>query len=191
MKINRAVKFRIAASLAGALLLGSAFAAGVREEAIGLDFPERFGELKLKGRTQFPQANDGAVIAYEGKDVRGAVYVYDAGVKPIPAGVGSPAVAIQFLETGAALQRASTEGPVKAKVKPVKAKTISAFPGCGPQFLWRSDAIEMDGATMITRTYLTGYNNRFVKLRVTHPRGSDGDAEQFVQDVRRLLGKCA
>ena len=73
----------------------------------------------------------------------------------------------------------------------MKASTISAFPGCGPQFMWRSDGIEMNGQVMISRTYLTGFNNRFVKLRVTHPRGGDAEAEQFVQDVRRLLGKCA
>ena len=85
----------------------------------------------------------------------------------------------------------STEGPAKANVTPVKSSTISAFPGCGPQFMWRSDAIEMSGQTMISRTYLTGYSNRFVKLRVTHARGNDAAAEQFVQDVRRLLGKCS
>jgi hypothetical protein len=95
-----------------------------------------------------------------------------------------------FMETVSALQRAGAQGAVKAKVTPVKGSTISAFPGCGPQFMWRSDALEMGGQTVISRTYLTGYNNRFVKLRVTHPRGSEAGAEQFVQDVRRLLGKC-
>jgi hypothetical protein len=148
------------------------------------------GGLALKGRTQFPQPPEGAVIAYEGKDTRGAIYVYDAGVKPIPNGVGSPVIHQQFQQTITALQRASTEGSAKAKITPMKNSTISAFPGCGPQFMWRGDAIAFGGQELITRTYLTGFNNRFVKLRVTHPRGGEGDAEQFVQDVRRLLGKC-
>jgi hypothetical protein len=188
--LNRAIVLRIAAVFAGALACGSLFAAGVREQAVGLDFPDRLGAFTLKGRTQFPQARDGAVIAYEGTDGRGAVYVYDAGVGSIPAGVGSPIIHKHFQETVSALQRASTEGSVKAKVTPVKGSTISAFPGCGPQFMWRSDAIEVGGQSVISRTYLTGYNNRFVKLRVTHARGNEAPAEQFVQDVRRLLGKC-
>jgi hypothetical protein len=180
---------RLAASCL-AFLCASAFAAGVREPAIGLDFPDNLGGLALKGRTQFPRPGEGANIAYEGEGVRGAVYVYNAGLTEIPAGVGSPKIHMHFLETTAALQRAGAEGPGGARVTPMKSRTISAFPGCGPQFLWRSDAVEMNGQRVITRTYLTGYANHFVKLRVTHPPKDDTAAERFVQDVRRLLGKC-
>jgi hypothetical protein len=180
----------VALSFALTCSVATAFAAGVREPAIGLDFPERLGAFTLKERIQFPKPGEGASIAYTAEGVRGAVYVYNAGLKEIPAGVGSPKIHMHFLETTTALQKASAEGPGGARVTPVKSRTISAFPGCGPQFLWRSDAIEMNGQRVITRTYLTGYNNHYVKLRVTHPPGSDKAAEQFVEDVRRLLGKC-
>ena len=168
-----------------------AAAAGVREPAIDLEFPERLGSLALKGRMQFPKPGEGATIGYEGPGFRGAVYVYDAGVKDIPNGVGSPVIHKHFQETAAALQRASSEGTAKARVAPIKGSTISSFPGCGPQFMWRSDALEMNGQAVVSRTYLTGYNKHFVKLRVTHARGDDRAAEEFVQDVRRVLGKCA
>ena len=181
-------KCLIAAALAAASL--STLGAGTREEAIGIDFPDRLGAFTLKGRTQFPNPKEGATIVYEGNDTRGAIYVYDGGVSPIPDGVASPQVSKHFRETQMALLQASAGGPGRAKVRPVKAATMSAFPGCGPQFQWRADAIEIDGNELVTRTYLTGYHNRFVKLRVTHPRGGDAAAEQFVQDVRKLLGKC-
>jgi hypothetical protein len=179
-------------ALAACLVLSSTvtFAAGVREAAIGLEFPERLGAMALKGRMQFPQPADGASITYEAQDVRGAVYVYNAGLKEVPTGVGSPVIHRHFQQTAAALQRAGKEGPADTSVRPIKGSTISAFPGCGPQFLWRSDAIEMRGQSVVSRTYLTGYNNHFVKLRVTHPRNDDKAAEQFVQDVRKLLGRC-
>jgi hypothetical protein len=183
-------KTRIALVAACAALSFTASAAGVREPAIGLEFPERLGAMTLKGRTQFPQAADGASITYESPDVRGAVYVYNAGLKEVPAGIGSPVIHKHFMQTAAALQRAGKEGPANTRVTPIKASTLSAFPGCGPQFMWRSDAIEMHGQTVVSRTYLTGFNNHFVKLRVTHPRNDDKNAEQFVQDVRKLLGKC-
>ena len=181
---------RISLGLMALATAGGACAAGVREEAIGLEFPDRLGGLALKGRTQFPQKGEGAVIAYEG-NLRGAIYVYDGGLSSIPNGVGSPVIHKHFSETVTALQRAAAQGPAEAKLTQVKPSTISAFKGCGPQFMWRSDGITMGGTTMISRTYLTGYNNRFVKLRVTHPQGGDKDAEQFVEDVRRLLGKCS
>ena len=190
MNLQIMTRYLMAVALAAASFTTSAFAAGVHEDAIALDFPDRLGDFKLKGRTQFPKASEGATIVYEGTGVRGAVYVYDAGLAAIPNGVGSPVIHKHFQETSMALRRAATEGPTKVKVTPVKNPTISAFPGCGPQFMWRSDALAMDGGEMISRTYLTGYNNRFVKLRVSHARGGDADAERFVQDVRKLLGKC-
>ena len=177
----------IAFGLAVAAWGGAACAAGVREDAIAIDFPERLGELTLKGRTQFPQAAEGAVIAYEGNDVRGAVYVYTAGLATIGNGVGDPVIHRHFQETVTALQTAAKSA---GKVTPVRASTISAFKDCGPQFLWRADEISMGGNALVTRTYLTGYKNHFVKLRVTHPRASAAAAEDFVLQVRRLLGRC-
>jgi hypothetical protein len=168
---------------------GIASGAGVREEAIGIDFPERLGDFTLKGRNQFPKAADGAVIAYENKDVRAAVYVYDAGKTSIPNGVGAPVIHMHFLETSAALQQAGRQSGTT--VKSVRGQTISKFEGCGPQFLWRADEISMGGNSMVTRTYLAGMNNRFVKLRVSHPQGREAQADDFVQRIRRVLGRCA
>ena len=183
-------KTRIALVATCAAFSFTSSAAGVREPAIGLDFPDRLGAMTLKGRIQFPQPTDGASITYETGDVRGAVYAYNAGLKEVPTGIGSPVIHKHFMETAAALQRASKEGPANTRVTPMKGSTLSAFPGCGPQFMWRSDAIEMRGQSVVSRTYLTGFNNHFVKLRVTHPRNDEKAAEQFVQDVRKLLGKC-
>lgn len=179
---------QVLAWLAAAALPAPALAAGVREPAIGIDFPERLGDFALKGRKQFPQAGEGATIAYEHKDARGAIYVYNAGLAAIPAGVGSPVVHRHFQETAAALQRAGAESSVA--VKPLQKATVSSFKGCGPQFMWRSDEMTIRGSALMSRTYLTGFNNHFVKLRVTHPRAGAAEAEDFVQQVRRVLGNC-
>ena len=168
---------------------GAAFSAGVREEAIGIDFPERLGDFTLKGRTKFPQAGDGASIAYENKDVRGAVYVYTAGIASIPTGVGDPVIHRHFLQTVAALQQAARDS--SGKVTPMRSSTISNYEGCGPQFMWRADEISLGGINAVSRTYLAGFKGHFVKLRVTHPRASAAAADDFVQRIRRLLGRCA
>ena len=176
----------------GLLALGAtaaALGAGVREEAIGIDFPERLGDFTLKGRTQFPQKADGATTVYEGRAVRGAVYVYNAGLASVPTGVGDPVIHRHFQQTAAAMQQAMRESPAKAT--PMRASTISSFPGCGPQFVWRADRISMDGKELVSRTYLAGFKNHFVKLRVTHPQDSAAAADDFVQQVRRVLGRCA
>jgi hypothetical protein len=176
--------FLLAAVVSG----GAAIGAGVREDAIGIDFPERLGEFALKGRTQFPQAADGATIAYESKDVRGAVYVYTGGIASIPTGVGDPVIHRHFQQTVAALQQAARES--STTLKQVRGSTISRFDGCGPQFMWRADEISMGGNAMVSRTYLAGFKNHFVKLRVTHARGNDSQPEDFVHRMRRILGSC-
>ena len=183
MKIHASIVFTstLACSIA-------AFAAGVREESIRIDFPERLGDFVLKGRTQFPKASDGAVIAYETRDVRGAVYVYDAGKTAIPNGVGAPVIHMHFLETSTALQQAARQSGTT--LKSVRGSTISRFEGCGPQFMWRADEISMNGNSMLSRTYLAGLDNRFVKLRVSHPPGAEAQADDFVQRIRRVLGRC-
>ena len=181
------ILFRIVFALAAVASAGGV-AAGVREDAIALDFPDRLGDFTLKGRTQFPQKGEGATIVYEGRDVRGAIYVYNAGIAAIPTGVGDPVIHRHFQQTVMALQQAASQGP--GKLKPVKGSTISAFPGCGPQFMWRADEISMGSNALVSRTYLTGFRNHFVKLRVTHPATSAAAAEEFVQQARRLLGAC-
>ena len=168
---------------------GAAFSAGAREEAIGVEFPERLGDFTLKGRTKFPQAGDGAGTAYESKDVRGAVYVYTAGNASIPNGVGDPVIHRHFQQTVTALQNAARES--STKLTPVRSATISSFEGCGPQFMWRADEMSIGGNSVVSRTYLTGFKGQFVKLRVTHPRASAAAADDFVQRMRRLLGRCA
>ena len=170
------------------LLPSAAFAASVREESIATHFPDPLGEFVLKERKQFPQKGEGAAIVYEGKDVRGAVYVYNAGLASVPTGVGDPAIHRHFQETAAALQQAAKQSP--GKVKPVKGSTISAFPGCGPQFMWRADEVSMGANALVSRTYLTGFRNNFVKLRVTHARTDAAAADDFVQRIRRVLGAC-
>lgn len=177
-----------AAWLVLAIFCGSALAAGVREEAIGIAFPERLVSFELKGRTQFPQSRDGATIEYQSDSVRGAIYAYNAGLAAIPAGVGSPVIHRHFQETVMALQRAAGES--SAKTTPVRPGTMSSFPGCGPQFMWRADEIRMGDKSVVSRTYLAGFNNHFVKLRVSHLRASGKEADEFVQQVRRILGKC-
>ena len=174
--------------LVALLAPGVAFAAGVREDAIGIEFPQRLGDFTLKGRTQFPNKADGATTVYEGSDVRGAIYVYNAGLAEVPTGVGSPVIHRHFQQTAAALQQAGRESA--GTVTPARGSTISAFPGCGPQFMWRADRISMEGNAVVSRTYLAGFQNHFVKLRVTHPSDASSVADDFVQKVRRVLGKC-
>jgi hypothetical protein len=89
---------------------------------------------------------------------------------------------------GAAARERGEGGPT-----PIGQATISAFPGCGPQFMWRAFRIRIGDVSATTRTYLTGMKGRFVKLRVTFPDGSTGgkqQADEFVQEMRRVLGEC-
>lgn len=178
-----------------ALLLPLAMAANaapVEDEALKIRFPERVAGLTLSGRTVFPDKGAGSVIAYESAGLRGAVYVYDGGIANIPTGAASPVLSRHFLETTGALGAAVKERNESAPV-PIGSATISSFQGCGPQFMWRAFRIRVGDASATTRTYLTAMHGRFVKLRVSFADSSAGGrqaADDFVQEIRRVLGQC-
>lgn len=189
------MKFRLPALLvAAAVAATAAVAAPVHEPAIQVTFPDPLGGLSLTGRTVFPEKGAGVSIVYERPGLRGAVYVYDAGVRHIPNGVGNTIVQRHFMEATQALGVAVRERPEAGTPRPIGSAKISAFPGCGPQFLWRAFVLDLGGTAMTTRTYVTGLNGQFVKLRISYRRddtATERAAEQFVGDIRRILGGCS
>lgn len=85
------------------LLLSIAFAAAhaaTFESAIGISFPDEVAGLPFHDRHEFPQKALGVNIAYQRDDdlLRGSVYIYDAGLRSIPPGAGSPAVHEHFAQ---------------------------------------------------------------------------------------------
>lgn len=174
---------------------GLAFSAE-NEPSIDVNFPDEVGKLRLKEKKEFPQKALGVNYAYERPQrlVRGSVFIYTGGLAAIPPGISSPVVQKHFDQVIREVKLLEALGQVKSVTLSPEPNQTTQYPGCGPQFLWRSYAMDLDGKTTLSAyTYLTAINNNFVKLRVTlkpETPQDQRDAEEFVLEMRKVLGRC-
>jgi hypothetical protein len=180
-----------------ALLCVATFAQGAtHENSIDVLFPDEVGGLTYVGRKEFPQKELGVSLAYHGNIgglIRGSVYIYNAGLSSIPAGVDSPVVRSHFTQVISDVKQMERGG---AKVNLAGGtEQTTKYDGCGPQFIWRAYEMDLEGVdgTLASYTYLTALKNNFVKLRISHlksdPQGRK-NTEKFVQEIRKVLGRC-
>jgi hypothetical protein len=182
-------------SLALTLFSLSTLAQGVSyEKAIDVAFPDEVAGFVLDERKVFPQKDLGVNITYQTSRSAflGSVYIYNGGLNSIPAGTEAPATRQQFVQVIAELKRLESQGQTKIALH-ADGEQTTRYPGCGPQFIWRSYEMTLPEATLTSFTYLTAMKNNFVKLRVSHllnDAQGKKDAERFVQEIRKVLGAC-
>ncbi|MFZ6743870.1 hypothetical protein ACO0LC_11630 [Undibacterium sp. JH2W] len=167
--------------------------ASVHENSVNITFPDKVATLTFSEKKEFPKKELGVNIRYLGSGpVVGSIYIYNSGLSQIPTGVGSPIIHQHFIQVINEVKQLATTGQVKA-VNLAGGSTISNFKGCGPQFMWRAYELDMGDKVLSSYTYLTGLNNNFVKLRLSHLKGDTQgkrELEQFVEELRKLLGNC-
>lgn len=166
----------------------------VFENSINVTFPDKVGALTFGDKKEFPKKELGVNIRYQGNGpVVGSIYIYNAGLSDIPTGVGSPIIHKHFAQVIGEVKQLAAMGQVKAVNLAGAGSTISSFKGCGPQFMWRAYELDMGDKVLSSYTYLTGLNNNFVKLRMSHLKtDAQGkrEVEQFVEEIRKVLGSC-
>ncbi|MFZ6734469.1 hypothetical protein ACO0LG_21235 [Undibacterium sp. Ji42W] len=168
--------------------------ASVYENSINVTFPDKVATLTFSEKKEFPKKELGVNIRYQSSGpVIGSIYIYNAGLGQIPTGVGSPIVHKHFAQVIDEVKQLAAMGQVKAVNMAVGGSTISSLKGCGPQFMWRAYELDMGDKVLSSYTYLTGLNNNFVKLRMSHLKTDvqgKRDVEQFVEGIRKVLGNC-
>lgn len=189
------------AGLVAALCCAGAQAAMV-EDAIGVTFPERIGAMVFHGRKAFDDPRLGDVIRYDeaGRDLGAGgltvgVYVYNGGLAHISDDLDSRQVRLNFRQVISEVKMMEQMGKAKAVRLPADGARVTAFGGCGPQFLFERYEMDLpEGATLTSATYLTVMHDNFVKLRVSYRKGdakSPGIADDFVERLHNVLGGCA
>jgi len=168
--------------------------AATYESSIEVSFPDEVAGLTFSGREEFPQQDIGVHIGYEGSGlVQGSLYIYNAGLNTIPAGTAAPIVRQHFAQVIEDAKQLKLAGKVRTVRLSEAGDQVTNYADCGPQFLWRAYEIELPEGAIASYTYLTAMKNRFVKLRITHPKDDaqgPRDAERFVQQIRKILGGC-
>lgn len=164
------------------------------ERSIDVTFPNQVAGLEFAGRKEFPQKELGVNIGYQRTGpMRGAIFIYSGGLSSIPSGTDGTIVKKHFEEVIREVKQLESQGRVRAVNLSKVGEQVTTYPGCGPQFIWRTYEMDLGEEVATAYTYLTAMKNNFVKLRITFrkdlPNG-ERDAAQFVQQMRKLLGAC-
>ncbi len=170
MKKRRSVlAIFLMAALAAVLVLnaGPASAEPYRNPKTGLVFPETVGSMKLVKVTDYEPlyAGLGTGISYRTETIRADIFLYDLQKGPVPAGVSSPVVAVEFDQAIADIYSMETSGTYKKVATIIKKETV---PVGGLKFLHSILTYEQNNIKLISHLYLTGYGGLFMKLRVTY-----------------------
>jgi hypothetical protein len=154
-----------------------------------IEFPDVKGFTRGKPRT-FPQAEFGYALGYNAEEVVVTVYVYSAGHKEIPAGAKSDLVKKEMEGAAKAMQDALKAGFYKSVKEVGKDETVAIGRGKdAPVALRRKFEVEgKEGGASLSETYLTGYKDHFVKLRVTYAAENKDEARKKLATLLDSLG---
>lgn len=158
----------------------------------GLSIPDRVGSLVYGRTVDFESRSPGLGYALRFAGRPGwmvDVYLYDLGLKTIPAGAESSIVRDQLVQARGDVFELGKRGTY-AKVTDKGAFAVPAVgkPGfvCSSFSYLRGDRLDIDVESYLC---LSSWNNKFVKVRMTAPKGtlSRLDATDFVQAWIELL----
>jgi hypothetical protein len=183
--------------LAAAALLLSAAAAFAQEPTkviYGLSIPERVGGLVYRQTVDFESKSPGLGYALRFSGRPGwvvDVYIYDAGLKTIPADVESSVVKDQLAQAKGDVFELGKRGTYADVAEqgdftiPDGGKTRFI---CASFSYLRGERVDINVESYLC---LSTWNNRFFKVRMTAPKGtmSQSDATDFVKAWFAVLGR--
>jgi len=169
--------------------------AAFHDESIDLTFPPRLSGLDFAEKEAYPVPELGYSVRYVLSNlIKLDIYVYDKGLPNISGGDSSAVVIDEFSQTVNALEVLEDMG----KIKNLKSldEGIRELKGKGGTnvFLWARhtyDQCHEEGVESsdhrISESYLTGFRNRFLKLRITY-KESAPDGERLTKEAIEAFG---
>ena len=169
--------------------------AAFHDESIDLTFPPKLSDLDFAGKETYPLPELGYSIRYVLSNlVKLDIYAYDKGLPNISDGVSSAVVIDEFSQTVNALQALEDMGKIKNLKKLDEGiRELKGKSGTNT-FLWARHTHEQcreDGVVSsdprVSETYLTGFRNKFLKLRITYKQATP-DGERLTKEAIEAFG---
>ena len=162
------------------------------DEKLFLTFPAELGQLKFGGYESFEEPGMGYSIRYSNSDnMKVDIYVYDKGLLSIADGTTDPAVAKELASSNSTIRFFEEQG----KYLDVKNLGEGVYPDESEsdsvkylfsRFQYRQTV--RPGVTFagqrISETYIRGFRDHFVKVRVSYPESSE---KQSIEEREILL----
>ena len=171
------------------------FAETYRHPETGICLPDRLaGLLKLSfNNYEEKRAGLGVSVGYGAPDVTATIYLYNMGMKSIPEGIDASDFRTHFDQVVAEVIGAGQNGPYR-DVKILSVEKALLDPGKdGPSALSATFTYVVlhSGKEVLSKLYLMGYKNHFLKIRFTGhmERRIEGEKalERFLQELSEII----
>lgn len=151
------------------------------DEQINIAFSESIGQLELRGKKIFSDPGLGYSVRYEDRknSAKLDIYIYDDNLSNIASGVQSKQVQYEFIRAIQVIEYFAAMRIYRKLSEIYRGKRIF----CGVEFLsavHQYEKAQNQGymETKLSETFITGYKDKFIKVRFTYKKN---DKEKWSQ----------
>ena len=179
------------------LFAGETNAAQYRHPATGLEFPDTIAGMMKGNVTDFEKKHPGlgVSIGYNGPGITVTIYLYNLGLKSISNDVAAPIQQKHFNEAVQEVYWAGKKGYYRSLKELGKGTTFLGSNHVGPKALFASFNYIQNGIERLSKLYLTGYENHFLKIRFTYNKVVRTQAEEtqtrFLGEIGKMLEQAS
>jgi hypothetical protein len=166
-----------------------------RHPATGLILPDSVAGI-VKGKvTDYEEKMPGLGIsvAYDGPGITATVFIYDFGLESVPDNPPSATFKDHFALVKQDIYEAEKFGYYKSVKTIAEGITFLKADKTGPQALSASLSYVQNGTERLSKVYLLGHKNHFVKIRFTYDKSAQEHSEealkQFLNEIGATLQK--
>ncbi len=166
-----------------------------RHPATGLIFPDSVEGIARGAVTDFEGKNPGlgVSVAYDRPGITVTVYLYTLGLRSISGDLASPILKEHFNQVIQDIYKVEKLGYYKFVKKTAEGITFLRADKTGPQALFASFSYVQNGIERLSKVYLLGHKQHFVKIRFTYDKSVQAQVEEkltaFLNAMADMLEK--
>lgn len=164
-----------------------------RHPATGLTFPDSVEGIVRGEVTDYEGKNPGlgVSVAYDRPGITVTVYLYTLGLRSISSDLASPILKDHFNQVIQDIYKVEELGYYKNVKKLAQGTTFLKQDNTGPKALFASLSYVQSGTDRLSKLYLLGHKNHFVKIRFTYDKAvqkhSEETLKQFLNEIGAMI----
>lgn len=161
-----------------------------RHLATGLVFPETLAEMPMVSLTDHEKDNPGlgVSIGYNAPGITVTLYLYTLGLRSISGDPASPILKEHFNQVIQDIYKVEELGYYNNVKKLSQGAAFLKQDNRGPKALFASLSYVQSGTDRLSKLYLLGHKNHFVKIRFTYDKAGQKHSEETLKQFLNEIG---
>ncbi len=161
--------------------------------ATGFVFPDHFAEMDKGKVTDYEKDHPGLGVSasYDAPGITLTIYLYDMGMKSISSDLNSAVFTEHFEQVVGEVIQAENRGVYSSVMRLSEAEVFLSSTQTGPRALAASFSYVQNGRERLSKLYLTGYKDHFLKVRFTYDKivqiKGEKTLKQFLDELSMII----